>query len=179
MTNMKELWKPAVYQGMSFEGWYEVSNLGRVRSLDRIRYKSNGVTQPFKGKILQLNRLKSGHLRVSLSKDDQESVHTYVHILVATAFCKRKHGCNWVCHKNDVPDDNKSTNLYWGTPSTNAKDAYRNGKVAWNKSSDGLARKIRRMEWLGWERKETARRCGVTTMTVSNCINRRHRFKEA
>ena len=137
---MSEIWKPVV----GFEGRYEVSDLGRVRSLDRFevytrRDQYSGrdlvITRKHRGRLLRPGPRQSGHLSVLLGREEgSRSVHS----LVLEAFvgpCPEGHEC---CHDNDVPDDNRLGNLSWGTRSKNLLDAVRNGKKAigddWHRS---------------------------------------------
>lgn len=128
---MTENWKPVV----GFEGKYEVSDLGRVRSTDRTetyvrrdQYSGLDITviRRHKGRILRPGPSISGHLSVVLGRNNTRSVH----VLVLEAFkgpCPE--GCE-CCHDNDVPNDNRLCNLDWGTRSKNLLDAVRNGKKA-------------------------------------------------
>ena len=77
-----EIWRPVV----NYEGWYEVSNLGRVRSLNRVIIRRNGVKYRAKGRILRPQRhLPSWVLSVTLARrgDRQQAC---VHKLVEAAF---------------------------------------------------------------------------------------------
>ena len=82
---MREVWKDI----KNYEGLYQVSNLGRIKSLDRIVYQKNsfGNIQKniYKGKILSLFEDKDGYLRVNLKKDKKMKQYG-VHVLVANTF---------------------------------------------------------------------------------------------
>lgn len=124
-TQPSERWLPVV----GWEDLYEVSDQGRVRSLDRAIPRSDGRTFRHKGRILRpgaLNGVRDRYPRVGLCRDSTLNMHK-VHILVATAFHgQRPHG--GVCrHLNDDPGDNRATNLAWGTVSENQFDSVRNG----------------------------------------------------
>ena len=69
----------------SYEGDYEVSDTGLVRSLESIITKSNGIEYTRKSKILRPGLDARGYLRVALSKDGDLRTHK-VHRLVAEAF---------------------------------------------------------------------------------------------
>ncbi len=123
------IWKPVV----GFEGIYEVSDTGLVRSLDRVityhlpcRSGETKVVGRFKrGRELKPTPKDSGHLLVSLGRGT--TPHS-VHSLVLEAFVgPRPEGMNGL-HRNDDPADNRLENLYWGTQSQNVSDAIRNGK---------------------------------------------------
>lgn len=76
-----EIWKPVV----GYEGIYEVSSYGRVRSLTRDVLKSNGVIQHRSGRLKELMKNKDGYLLVSLNKGGRNKKQ-FVHRLVAAAF---------------------------------------------------------------------------------------------
>lgn len=102
---MKEIWKSI----KNFEGYYEVSNFGKIRSVDRLVSKPTHKTQKqciFKGKIIKQADL-SGYKICSLFKNSK-GYNIRVHRVVAQAFCKDYFdGCE-VHHK----DGNRSNNIY-------------------------------------------------------------------
>ena len=108
---VQELWKDIV----GFEGAYQVSNLGNVRSLDRIiSYKNNGtLTQMrIKGKVLKLRPDKDGYPRVNLKFGEKNKL-AGVHRLVATAFLDNPDNLPCVNHKDYRRDNNCVDNLEW------------------------------------------------------------------
>lgn len=114
----QEVWKPVT----GYEGFYEVSSLGRVRSLDRVA--ANG--RKFKGKVLRTVTNHNGHIRVMLHKDRKSKYH-WVHRLVLEAFVGPRPENYDACHNNGIPGDNRPENLRWGTRSANAKDRVLHG----------------------------------------------------
>lgn len=109
---------------------YEVSDHGRVRSLDRIGLSRWGTPRTFKGKVLAqvLAGGEDGRYRACTIYRDGKAKQVTVHTLVLETFVGPRpapgmHGC----HRDDDRDNNRLTNLYWGTPSENAKDAVGNG----------------------------------------------------
>ncbi|WP_416367037.1 NUMOD4 motif-containing HNH endonuclease [Rhodopseudomonas palustris] len=126
-----EHWRPVVGN----ENSYEVSDLGRVRSLDRVelyvrRDQYTGrdliIRRSLRGRMLRPGRTASGHVTVTIGKGNSRQVHQ----LVLEAFvgpCPPKHEGR---HLNDIPDDNRLSNLRWGTRRENLIDAVRNGKRA-------------------------------------------------
>jgi hypothetical protein len=108
---MTEIWKSI--QG--YEGLYEVSNFGNVRSLDRvIRSKHNGTTLR-KGRILTpFYEEKKGYYQVSLSKNGKNKKHR-VHRLVASAFLENPLDYTDVNHKDEDKTNNNVDNLEWCT----------------------------------------------------------------
>ena len=122
-----ESWRPVV----GYEGYYEVSDLGRVRSLDR--YVPHGYTggQTVRGKVLKPTRasVRSSHLAVDLSSGGRpERVRRLVHRLVLEAFVGPCPTGMVACHSNDHGDDNRLGNLRWDTPAANEADKVRNGR---------------------------------------------------
>ena len=111
---MEEIWKDVV----GYEGYYQVSNLGRVRSLDRIA--SNG--RKIKGKILSTKvNTPPYYQRVSLSVNGKMKL-VQVHRLVAQAFVYNpdpEHKTQ-VGHKDESRTNNRADNLEWVTPKENS-----------------------------------------------------------
>lgn len=100
---------------------YEVSNIGRVRSKDRIVYRKN-VKTLLKGKILK-QFTGGGYMRVALYQGDRKSRKQFaVHRLVASAFVKNPNPTEliFVNHKDENKFNNVSSNLEWCTCEYNA-----------------------------------------------------------
>ncbi len=122
---MREEWRPV--QG--YEGRYEVSNLGRVRSIDRFYTDAIGVTQRYTGRVLRPVKAGAGYDTVVLSaKGVQRRV--YVHRLVAAAFLEPQDGRREVNHMNGNKTDNRAANLEYVTPAENKSHASRMGLLA-------------------------------------------------
>lgn len=119
----EERWLPVV----GYEGYYEVSDQGRVRSLDRvILHPSKGETRR-RGAIMTQHKSKSGgYPAVRLSRDGVGRV-TKVHRLVAEAFIPNPEDKPFVLHWDDNPDNPSVENLRWGDRLDNAQDSVRNG----------------------------------------------------
>lgn len=115
----KEFWRPVV----GWEGGYEVSSLGRVKTLPK---KQNG----FKNRLLKPMVNPFGYVYVMLS----ERKHIFIHRLVAIAFIKNPNNKPSVNHINGKKDDNYLWNLEWVTRSENCKHAYRTGLSKVNKT---------------------------------------------
>lgn len=110
---IKEEWKDI----KGYEGLYQVSNMGRVKSLDR--YRKNGIDENnicfIKGKILSPAKQKdSGYMFVSLSKN-RKTKGFRVHRLVAEAFIPNPNKYKCVNHKDENKQNNKVDNLEWCT----------------------------------------------------------------
>lgn len=116
----------------SWEGLYEVSDSGQVRSLDRIVFLSSGQRQLRRGRILRIHSNGSkGHLKVWLTRGVGERSHHYVHTLVLEAFVGPRPTGAQGLHWDDDPTNNAVSNLRWGTPGENLLDCVRNGNHFW------------------------------------------------
>jgi hypothetical protein len=118
-------WLPVV----GFEGLYEVSDTGLVRSLDRtittVSRRGLPYVQRRPGRLLRPgNNKTSGHLHVCLSGRNDRSVH----VLVLEAFVGPRPLGMEARHADDDPTNNHLDNLSWGTRSQNSFDAIRNGR---------------------------------------------------
>ena len=119
--NKKEIWKDI----KGFEGLYQVSNLGRVKSLDRLVW-SGHTTYVRKSQIL-CSYKRHKYDRVRLYKN-AKGTQISLHRLVAEAFIPNPNNYPMVLHKDDIQSNNKVDNLMWGTQSMNTKQAYENGR---------------------------------------------------
>ena len=97
-----EVWKPVV----GYEGLYEVSNIGRVRS---INFRNSG-----KAKVMSPSFNTWGYLIVDLRKNNKRHSYT-VHRLVALAFIPNPDNLPEINHKNEIKYDNTVENLEWCT----------------------------------------------------------------
>ena len=141
---MEEIWRPV----NGFEGYYEVSNLGRVRSIDRVVVDKNGRKQFKKGTILKYRADRQGYNVIALSVN-RHYTNKCVHTLVAETFIPNPDNLPQVNHKDEVKSNNCVDNLEWCTAKYNANYGNRNKKVAetnikngnWNPEHIGLTRK--------------------------------------
>lgn len=117
MNQPTEIWKPA----LGWEGLYEVSDQGRVRSVDRI--DCSGKRR--RGRILKPGD-KSGYLAVNLSCNGRSRL-TSVHVLVLEAFVGPRPPGMVSCHGVGGAHDNRPTNLRWDTCAENNRDVVRHG----------------------------------------------------
>jgi hypothetical protein len=111
-----------------YDGLYQVSNTGKVRSLDRKVVQMARTGNSFfagnrKGKELVQRKQNGGYYVVWLSKNGKVRPKT-VHRLVAEAFLPKIEGKNDVNHKNGIKSDNNVSNLEWCTRSENTLHLY-------------------------------------------------------
>lgn len=111
----EELWKPVA----GYEGRYEVSNLGRVRSLDMRKRIGGGWTMLHRGRVLKASPDANGYPVVNIRP------HTLVHRIVAIAFIPNPEKRPQVNHKNGNRADCRAENLEWATASENTLHAFR------------------------------------------------------
>lgn len=117
-----EQWKPV----NGYEGIYEVSSHGRVRSLDRTVTHSNGQVHRLKGKALRMTLNHYGYPFVDLRNQGKRRVRT-VHSLVAEAFIGTRPEGMEICHNDGNPTNNHAENLRYGTRSDNMLDRVEHG----------------------------------------------------
>ena len=115
---MEELWKDIP----GYEGRYQVSNLGRVKSLPRVVECKNHRRRREPGQILKPACAPDGHLMVNLGFSKEHRAKK-VHQLVALAFLENPSGGRVeVCHNDGDPKNNRVENLRYDTHSENIKD---------------------------------------------------------
>lgn len=125
----KEIWKDLI----GYEGYYMVSNYGRIRSLERtVKNRTNKVAD----KILKLSD-RNGYKYIQLCKNNEKPFHP-VHRIVANNFIPNTHNKPHVNHIDGNPSNNNVSNLEWCTPSENELHSYRVlGKVPYSKGKIG------------------------------------------
>lgn len=121
MSDM-EVWKPVP----GYEGFYSVSDFGRVRSDKRTIVDKNGHGRKMPEVIMTPEKKTSGHLVVCLWKN-HERTKRYIHRIVLETFVGEAPAGTQACHWNDDKEDNRLENLRWGTPNENMLDRVRNG----------------------------------------------------
>ncbi len=128
MDESHEEWRAVV----GYEGFYEVSSLGRVRSLDRLSKHRYGGTKRQSGRLLASSLPGSGrfpYATIRLCRDGVPVSHK-VHILVARAFIGLPSNGHEVRHLDGKPSNNRKSNLAYGTRVANMADARLHGTLA-------------------------------------------------
>ena len=107
---MEEIWKPIP----GYEGYYEISNTGKVRSLTRTIIKSNGRPQTFYGEEKKPTLTPFGYYRISLAKQGIKQFY-FIHRLVALTFIPNPDNKPFINHKDENKTNNNVENLEWCT----------------------------------------------------------------
>ena len=129
---MEEIWKPV----KGYEELYQVSNLGRVKSLERIDCHG----QPRKEKILRYG-INKGYCYVTLCKNGKHTTFL-VHRLVAEAFIPNPNNYPQVNHKDENPSNNCVENLEWCDQKYNSNYGTRNKRIFEKTTNGKLSRPV-------------------------------------
>ncbi len=161
-----ELWKDVI----GYEGLYQVSTWGNVRSLDRVVVHNNGKRQHRKGKILKPFKDGQGYLRVEFKN------HAYsVHRLVAETFIPNLNNYLEVNHKDENTSNPKIDNLEWCTASYNKNYGTRNSRCRLKTINDiNRSKKVYQYDLEGkfikvWPSTKECGRNGFIAKHVSSC----------
>ena len=125
LNYLNEIWKNI----SGFDGLYQASNFGRVRSMDRIVKHGYGGTQVIKQKYLKFDKTNNGYLRVTLSKDGVTKRYL-VHRLVWETFNGEIPEGMQINHKSECKTDNRLENLELVTCKENLNYGNHNKKVS-------------------------------------------------
>lgn len=121
-----------------YEGWYQVSTRGRVRSVGRWVVYADGRRQFYRGRILRPGRDNLGYLRVMLSRDGKPR-NFLIHRLVAMAWLDNPEGKPEVNHLDENPSNPDVFNLSWASAKENSNWGTRTKRSAASRSKAVLA----------------------------------------
>lgn len=176
MSNYKfELWRDIP----GYEGLYQISCFGRVKSLARNVYNHANKSAYYvsKEKIKKPAVHRQGYLYVYLCKDSKPKKF-YIARLVASSFCEGEYGDLEVNHKDLNKQNNFYTNLEWITPKDNVRHSFKNGQrkilkgplnpaavLNWNK-----VRSIRKDYFSGMKYSDVEKKYKITSGNLSHII---------
>lgn len=179
MIESVERWLPVV----GWEGLYEVSSHGRVRSVERTFLRADGRLCTWKGRILRQSYMGNGYAKVTMSRESRMQTRS-IHGLVLEAFVSPRPEGMEACHGDGNPKNNRIENLRWDTKQSNTEDKRRHGTIlngsrcgsaVLDEEKAALIRK--RFRGRGGSRRgsaiELAREFGVTPTTILALVDRR------
>jgi hypothetical protein len=114
-----EIWKDII----GYEGYYQISNLGRVKSLDRIVDNRRGQFLR-KGRFLKPYKSTKAYMLLGLCVNGKMKAFTF-HRILAKHFIPNPENKKEINHKNGVRDDNRLENLEWVTGSENIRHSFK------------------------------------------------------
>ena len=172
---MKEIWKDI----KDYEGLYQVSNLSRVRSLERWEMLKNGYSRSRKGRILKTHIDKYGYERVMLYKDGKQKLKQ-VHRLVAEAFIPNPDNLPCVNHKDENPLNNVVSNLEWCTYKYNINYGTAIERRSEKMTNGKLSKKVFQYDLEGnfireWESVHEAGRNGFNQAHIIDCCKGKYK----
>ncbi len=166
----KERWRPV----RDFEGFYEVSNMGRIRSLARWVSARDGK-RLIEGKVIDGSKSRAGYQKVELCAGPNRR-YCMIHQAVAEAFVPGNGVL--VRHLDGDPSNNCAENLAWGSFKDNEDDKRRHGRVPVGerhpnaKLNDQVVRSIRRMSDQGFSQLRIAKELGLNRGVVGVVVRR-------
>jgi hypothetical protein len=174
----KEIWKDVP----NYEGYYQVSNLGRIKSLPKVTSFGIGHIN-WVEKILKPSRDKDGYF-CFVSCIDYKKVTHKIHQIVLLSFGFDRPLDSVVCHNDGNRSNNRLTNLRWGTCKENRQDQIKHGNDDRGEKSKNAklknieAKEIRKKYSTGkYLQRELGKKYGVSQGTISFIV-RNITFKE-
>ena len=178
---MGEIWKDIE----GYEGIYQVSNLGKVKSLERY-CSTHWGRRRVPEKILNPQEKEYGYLCVDLHRDGNSKSYS-IHRLVATAFIPNPEDKPEVNHKDGDTGNNQVSNLEWATGSENVRHALQTGLISKQQFERflhlGTAAVSKKVICLNTHQifnsiAEASREFNVSSTTIYNCIHHKYNCKK-
>ena len=166
MTDI-EVWKTAVYDGEVYEGLYQVSNWGRVRSL------GNGNSNNSKERILKTYIERCGYLKVKFYKNGEKK-DCLVHRLVAETFLENPENKPEVNHIDENKENNRVDNLEWCDSNYNNNYGSRNERITKSNTNGKCSKRVLQLSLSGdlileWPSTAECGRNGFNQGAVAAC----------
>ena len=180
-----EIWKSIP----RFDGRYEASTLGRIRTVEHNIMRSNGKRHTVKQTILKPATNHSGYYRFAV-KENNKLTSFYVARIIAETFINNPENKKEVNHINGIKTDNRPINLEWCTRSENCKHSFDTGlQKAKRGTLNGMAKLtweqvdyIREQKRIGgrfWGRERIAKELGLNSKHVQEIANNTNSWKRA
>lgn len=167
-----EIWIPI----KNYENSYEISNKGKIRSLDRVIIRSDARTSRRKGGVLKPCKVKCGYFMIQLGRRN----YYYLYRLIAMHFVSKKEDQNFVNHLDGNKLNNDLNNLEWCTQAENNRHANATGLSAKGESIAGailnpaIVIKIRNLYDTGKHSQSAlGRMFNCAQPTILNVVNKR------
>lgn len=168
-----EVWKDVA----GYEGYYQISNKGRVKSLERTVYTPLHKEKIVYERLMSLKPNKHGYSELRLNKDGNRECFK-CHRLVAIAFIPNPENKPQINHINGIKTDNRVENLEWCTRKENMQHAFEIGLMPRgenrfsSKLTDDQVLAIRKMGFKQ-NQSETARQLGVSRSSIQDIMHNR------
>jgi hypothetical protein len=167
MGRLVEEWKDV----KGFEGLYQISNMGRVKSLARYKKNNRGSRSLIGETILKQSKNNRGYCRIYLCKDAHKKAFS-VHRLVADAFVPNPNNFTEVNHKDEDKQNNCADNLEWCDSNYNINYGTHNKRISLTKGCvvqafDKYGNFV--MEFHSMS--EAGRKTGIPQQNISRCIS--------
>ena len=165
-----EIWK-------DIDGYpdYMVSNMGRVKSLERNVVKGKGGLYKIEEKILKSIKKRDGYLQINLSKDGKQKTHL-IHRLVAQAFLLNPNNLVEINHIDEDKTNNRADNLEWCSREYNCNYGTRNERISipilqFSKTDEFIKK---------WDSaREVERELNIAHNQITACCKKRKDYKTA
>jgi len=163
LITKEEIWKDIE----GFEGYYQVSNKGNVRSLDRIVNYKNGRVAKYKGKEVAINSRSNGYLKVNLYIHHTMK-NLSVHRLVANSFIKNTERYPAINHKDENKTNNIVENLEWCTNKYNSNYGTAISRTTYKNSTPVLGKHLETGEKIKLKSMTEGTKHGFTQQGISD-----------
>ena len=169
----KEIWRDID----GYEGLYQVSNLGRVKSLKRKVYAGRGRTRWQYERIMSSGKTNGNKYKIVSLFKDGKGKNFYIHRLVANAFIENPNNYKYINHKDENPSNNFVNNLEWCTAEYNNTYNNKHIRVLETRMKKHIGcRKIAKLDENDNILKEyisisqASKEMGVSNQAISDCL---------